>query len=222
MKMYVCLLLVSATLLSAFGGASVPGARYDGSAGSIWLDCFLARDGISYSDFLTELELFEAETGNAWGRRPSTWRWAPRIREWERMAPEMEGLSDLLARLDLEWSQQAYLDALTAYVDYTRDRIGSTYGTADRRTGFFEAFSGTGPIELGDTPGAGSESLDLVSWAVGEIRAMLSPGQLESAAELVSTGCRSFRQNRYRAFRRPACSSECPAEGTIHAGSPRV
>lgn len=197
MKMYVCLLLVSAAILSAFGGASVPEARYDGSAGSVWLDCFLSRDGISYTAFLTELELFEAGTGSGWGRRPSTWRWAPRIREWERMVPEMEGLSDLLARLDLEWSQHAYLDALTAYVDYTRESIGSTYGIADRRTRFFEAFAGTGPIELGDAPEAGSECLDLVSWAVGEIRAMLSPGQLESAAELVSTGCRSFRPDRY-------------------------
>lgn len=197
MNSLVFILLAVSSFSSGQGDASIPEARYDGSAGSIWLDRFLAEDGIPYSVFLDELEVFEAETGRGWGRRPSTWRWAPRIREWERMFPEMDGLSDLLGRLDLEWSQHAYLDALTAYVDCTRGRIGSTCGIADRRTRFFEAFAGTGPIELGDTPGAGSECLDLVSWAVGEIRAMLSPGQLEGAAELVSTGCRPFRPNRY-------------------------
>lgn len=197
MKLVAHLLIIALPAAFAFRGGSVPEARYDGSAGSVWLDRFLAEGGIPYSAFLTELAHFETETGRGWGRRPSTWRWAPRIREWERMVPEMEGLTDLLGRLDLEWSQHAYLDALTAYVDYNRLRIRSTYGLEDSRTGFFEAFSGTGPIYLNDAPDTDYESLDLVSWAVGEIRAMLSPDQRESAADIVSSGTQSFRPGRY-------------------------
>jgi len=197
MKRAVGILLIVVPVAFAFRGVSVPEARYDGSAGSVWLDRFLACDGMSYSAFLSELELFEAETGRGWGRRPSTWRWAPRMREWERIAPEMEGLADLLGRLDLEWSQHAYLDALTAYVDYYRFSMRSTYGLEDSRTRFFESFAGDGPLQLGNPPEADCESLDLVARAVGEIRAMLSPEQMESAAELVSSGCRSFRPYRY-------------------------
>lgn len=197
MKSIAALLFIVVSVMFAFSGGSLPEARYDGSAGSVWLDNFLAEGGISYSAFLSELALFEAETGRGWGRRPSTWRWTPRIREWERMVPEMEGLTDLLGRLDLEWSQHAYLDALTAYVDYNRVRIRSTYGLEDSRTRFFENFAGTGPLYLSDAPDADYESLDLVLWAVGEIRAMLSPDQKESAAEIVSSGAASFRPGRY-------------------------
>ncbi|MFO7626267.1 MAG: hypothetical protein R6V62_03290 [Candidatus Fermentibacteraceae bacterium] len=197
MKWAAHLLIIAVSVAFAFRGGSVPEARYDGSAGSVWLDRFLAEGGVSYSAFLSELSLFEAETGRGWGRRPSTWRWAPRMREWERMVPEMEGLANLLGRLDLEWSQHAYLDALTAYVDYNRTRIRSTYGLDDRRTRFFENFAGTGPLFLNDAPDADYESLDLVSWAVGEIRAMLSPDQMESAADIVSSGAQMFRPGRY-------------------------
>lgn len=197
MKLVACLFVIALPAAFAFRGASVPEARYDGSAGSVWLDRFLAADGLSYSVFLTELEQFETETARGWGRRPSTWRWAPRIREWERMVPEMEGLTDLLGRLELEWSQYAYLDALTAYVDYCRVQIRSTYGLEHSRARFFENFAGTGPIHLSDVPGTDYESLDLVSWAVGEMRAMLSPEQRESAADIVSSGVPSFRPGRY-------------------------
>lgn len=193
----VLVILAFCSSVSAFRGSSLPEARYDGSAGSVWLDRFLADGGISYSAFLSELAQFEAETGRGWGRRPSTWRWAPRIREWERVVPEMEGFADLLGRLDLEWSQHAYLDALTAYVDYNRFSIRSTYGLEESRTRFFENFAGTGPLHLGDSPDADYESLDLVTWAVGEIRAMLSPEQMESAADIVSSGVPSFRPGRY-------------------------
>jgi len=197
MKRAVGILLIVVPVAFAFRGGSVPEARYDGSAGSVWLDRFLACDGMSYSAFLSELELFEAETGRGWGRRPSTWRWAPRMREWERIVPEMQGLAELLGDLDLEWSQHAYLDALTAYVDYNRFSMRSTYGLEDSRTRFFENFTGNAPLHLGDSPDADYESLDLVTWAVGEIRAMLSPEQVESAADIVSSGVPSFRPGRY-------------------------
>lgn len=197
MKSVVLPLLIVVSMAFAFRGGSVPEPGYDGSAGSVWLDRFLAEGGVSYSEFLSELELFETETGRGWGRRPSTWRWVPRIREWERMVPEMQGLTDLLGRLDLEWPQHAYLDALTAYVDFNRVQIRSTYGLEDRRTRFFETFAGNGQLYLNNEPDEDYESLDLVTWAVGEIRAMLSPDQMESAADIVSSGEQSFRPGRY-------------------------
>jgi hypothetical protein len=200
-----CLLAILAVVCQghpAFPEGPVPGPGYDGSAGSVWLDRFLELDGMEYGDFLAELELFEQRTGPGWGRRPSTWRWVPRIREWEREFPEMEGLGSLLGRLDLEWSQHAYLDAITAWTDYRLEAVASTYRGDGGRDDFFLYFTGGGSWEPSTDLFAGDdmfrgEAGDIVAETVALIRGMLSPGQMETAASLVRDGGLSRRGYRY-------------------------
>ncbi len=196
------MLAIVCQLHPAFPEGPVPGPGYDGSAGSIWLDRFLDLDGMDYGDFLAELELFEERTGPGWGRRPSTWRWMTRIREWEREFPEMEGLGGLLGRLDLEWSQHAYLDALTAWTDFRLQAAASAYGRNDRRDDFFREFTGEGSWEPSSDLFAGDdlfygEAGEMVAEAVELIRGMLTPDQMETAASLVRDGGLSRRGYRY-------------------------
>ena len=195
--------MVFFSVCMGFRGGSVPEAGYDGSAASMWLDRFLAEDGLDYQAFLVELEGFDQRMDRGWGQRPSTWRWMPRLREWERAVPEMEGLSALLGRLGLEWSQHAYLDALTAYVDYNLQAMESTYGSENGRMRFFEAFTAS------SAPTASSfmlfdgddlfedEARDIISRAVVDIRGMLNAAQIEEASRIVSEEGYPFRSGRY-------------------------
>ncbi len=196
------LLVLACGFYPAFPESTVPGPGYDGSAGSVWLDRFLALDGMEYGEFLTELGLFEQRTGPGWGRRPSTWRWIHRVGEWEREFPEMSGLGALLCRLDLDWSQHAYLDALTAWTNYRLEAAASTYGGESRRDAFFRDFTGGGAWVPSADLFAGEnlfhgEAGDMVAEAVALIREMLTPDQMETASSLVRDGGFDRGRRRY-------------------------
>ncbi len=203
MKKLFLPVLVALSVCAARRPAMYPEPRYDGSAGSVWLDRFLAEGGMEYQTFLAELDAFEAGIERGWGHRPSTWRWIQRIREWERMVPEMEGMGYLLGRLNLERSQHVYLDALTAYVEFNLYQVGSTYGGESARTLFFEAFTGGSysPESMAMMFRGGGhyddEARDMIAWALSDIRGMLSEAQLEEAARLVAGYGTGFRPGRF-------------------------
>lgn len=204
-EMYGLLLTILTVLSTGYfrGDPGYPEPRYDGSVGSIWLDRFLAAGGMDYRSFLMEMDQFDPWMERGWGYRPSSWRWIPRMTEWERMIPEIEGMGYLLSRLDLDREQHYYLDALTAYVDFNLSRLRGTGGVDRSRRQFFEAFTGDSfsPSSVAMIFEGGGfsdhETRDMIGWALGEIRSMLTYGQMEEAARLTSLYGGRFRTWRY-------------------------